>query len=773
MKTNILFLSFALWISQSVSAQLGYWCSSRFVELKPDESSEYIYVQAVNNETQKKLDDIVANMSKRGDNSSIKLNKDRYYISSDYPIDDEDIFRSIIYKTSDGFKVMVLPRIVVSLHEGITIDRVLNLFDGDIIIERHEKDRYILACKMNSSEKVLKAIKRISEVPGIKYFEPEICFESRRNNTYYSQQYYLNNTNSSEVDINVVPAWNITTGSSSITVAVVDEGVEHNHEDIGGRVLNGYTIRNSTGYGEPQNEDESSEKAHGTACAGIIAATNNNIGIRGIASNVKILPINIEPDYDEGLGTNIEIADAILWTYPKSDVISCSFSLLDSDDIHSAINSALTLGRNGKGCVFVAASGNYGEAYNNVSCPARYSGVIAVGAVKKDGTIWPYSQGGNNLDVVAPSGLIWLFGDVVTTDRMAPKGYNPNSNYTTTFGGTSAACPQVAGVAALMLSVNPNLTNSQVTSILQSTASDLGSTGFDTTYGYGLVDAFRAVCHALPLTISGPTSITSSATYSVTNLPSCLSISWSLNDSYYNQYCLQQNSPSPNQCTITNSSNQAMSSATLTATIKYGGSTVRTLTKNQISATGIMGSYYNGYTTKQLNYPSPLFMRPNSNVSISSSRLIGATVSFSGSPSSVSWSLNSSNGLLLFNTANSGNSFVIHVDCSNGDTYNLSIVTTSSSNQMNILSGDGRLEVGILPSADEEMRGTDAMDNYFPSNPLVWTLEVYNATTGEKVFSQEVDGTNYTIDTTGWRPGVYVVRAIIGDEVLNEKIVVK
>lgn len=96
------------------------------------------------------------------------------------------------------------------------------------------------------------------------------------------------------------------------------------------------------------------------------------------------------------------------------------------------------------------------------------------------------------MDVVAPSGNCNLQGDVATTDRMGIKGYE-TGNYTLRFGGTSAACPQVSGVVALMLSENPNLTEVQIKNILHNTAKDLGVNGFDFTYGYGLVDAYAAV----------------------------------------------------------------------------------------------------------------------------------------------------------------------------------------------------------------------------------------------------------------------------------------
>ena len=310
---------------------------------------------------------------------------------------------------------------------------------------------------------------------------------------------------------------------------------------MGNRVLQGFTIRNPDGLGQPQNFGTllQTSKGHGQACAGIIAASNNTIGIRGIASNVNVLPINIVPDFvtfdywgnptSTGFGTNIEIAEAINWAWRRADILSCSWGGGSfSNDIMQAIDSARNFGRDGRGTIVVFASGNSWGHINitDVAFPGNVDGVITVGAINNKGTIWNYSQRGNSMDLVAPSGNVNLQGNIYTTDRMGNLGYN-NTNYISNFGGTSAACPQVAGVAALILSVRPDLTEAQVRTTLQNTARDLGSVGFDNTYGYGLVNAHAAV-YAVAPRLTGPSSICSQATYTINNLPTGATVNWNI-----------------------------------------------------------------------------------------------------------------------------------------------------------------------------------------------------------------------------------------------------
>ena len=431
-----------------------------------------------------------------------------------------------MYKSSQGDTLILEPRIAIKVKDRSIIDSIIEQFNGKLTYSEQLGKVYYLNCYASNSDEVLDIVSLLCKKETVLACEATHYSKFKLYNTLYSKQYYLR---SNDNGINVESAWHLVPllGKNTI-VAIIDQGVEHNHEDLP-TVLNGYTAGNPNGNGEPFTTTQN-PLAHGVACAGIIGAANNNIGIRGIASNVNILPVNILPVNilpNGKFASDYEIAKAIRWASERADVISCSWGGYgESISISEAIKDAMSQGRNGKGCVCVFAAGNDAKIVKGLAFPARLEEVISVGAIDKYGNIWDYSQRGQGLSLVAPSGDGSSSSDIVTTDRMGKLGYN-SSNYMEHFFGTSAACPQVAGVAALILSARPDLKASEVKEILQSTAKDLGSKGYDTTYGYGLVDAYRAI-EKVVLSINGNGIARLKSQFSINNLPPKAIVKWNI-----------------------------------------------------------------------------------------------------------------------------------------------------------------------------------------------------------------------------------------------------
>jgi subtilisin family serine protease len=197
----------------------------------------------------------------------------------------------------------------------------------------------------------------------------------------------------------------------------------------------------------------------------------------------------------ENLIGETRLANAIIYATDHADVISCSWGGLPYPAVENAIEDTV-LGRDGRGSVFIASSGN--EMKLTVAFPARHSPAIAVGACGPNNQLPPYANRGNELAVVAPSSFNNT--KVYSTDvSQSGWGYNPGDpldpvdpagQFTNTFGGTSAAAAMAAGVAALCLSINPNLTAAEVRSILEETADPIP--GGSQKFGHGRINAAAA-----------------------------------------------------------------------------------------------------------------------------------------------------------------------------------------------------------------------------------------------------------------------------------------
>lgn len=299
-------------------------------------------------------------------------------------------------------------------------------------------------------------------------------------------------------------AWSLGTGSADVRIAILDDGVDVTHPEFDGRVVDQHDFNDGTDDGTPKSDDDK----HGTACTGVAAAA----GVRasGAAPGCSILAVRFPP----ALGDSDE-AEMFRWAADHgADVISCSWGPADgtgqSDPLpgstQAAIRYCLTTGRGGKGIPILWAAGNGNESVD-LDGYAANPDVIAVAASTDRSTRSWYSDMGAALWVSAPSSGDRDAGEksITTTDRQGAAGYNDgaegiDANYTSTFGGTSSATPLVAGIVALMISANPDLTVDGVREALRDTARKIGSgydgSGHSTEFGYGLVDAYEAVRHA-------------------------------------------------------------------------------------------------------------------------------------------------------------------------------------------------------------------------------------------------------------------------------------
>jgi subtilisin family serine protease len=363
---------------------------------------------------------------------------------------------------------------------------------------------FTLRCTEETKENTLDVANSIFELGLFSSAVPDFLHDDLfcANDDDFNQLWGLNNSQNPNVDINICDAWNITEGNG-INVAVLDQGIELTHNDL----------QNNISQNSYDSESNSSPSQifgnHGTHVAGTIAAIkNNNLQVVGVAPQSTLLSVS-----NSLAGTpnsRIRRADGINWAWQNgADIISNSWgSAVQYDVIDDAIDNALTNGRNGLGAIVVFATGN---DFGAVAYPANSNpNILSVGSITSTGVRSNFSNFGNQLDVVAPgSGILSTV----------------NNNGTATFDGTSMATPHVSGVAALILSVNPNLTFQQVNNIIESTAQKVGTYNYTNTVGrpngtwddemgYGLVDAFTAVQQAQQslASITGPDIVCSSNT---------------------------------------------------------------------------------------------------------------------------------------------------------------------------------------------------------------------------------------------------------------------
>lgn len=364
-----------------------------------------------------------------------------------------------------------------------------HFYENEIVVrfrqDPGERDMRIIRADLHASKARKLGYTYVFRSEQMSYKQLHDYFE-RKWNPLYMEPHYMYLTNETAVEQTDVPVpndilfsdyqwnlpvietnrgWNITKGSKDVIIGVVDTGVDLDHPDLKGRVLEGYNVIDPSS--RPLDD-----VGHGTHVAGIIGATvNNNEGVAGMSWYNKILPVKVLDN--SGSGTTYAVAEGIIWaTDHGAKVINMSLgNYADAQFLHDAIKYAYD-----RDVVLIAATGN--DNTERPGYPAAYPEVFAVSATDPDMNKASYSNYGDYVDVMAPGTSI--------------ASTYPKNQYAA-LSGTSMASPHVAALAGLIRSLNPDLTNTEVMDLMRQSVIDLGDPGHDKYYGYGQIDVYKAL----------------------------------------------------------------------------------------------------------------------------------------------------------------------------------------------------------------------------------------------------------------------------------------
>lgn len=438
--------------------------------------------------------------------------------------DEVDVGTHVYYAEGSNKPVIATGEIFITFKEGVSeAEQAVVLEEMHLALVERRSPEQIVASVTPESANPFKVAVALGNISMVKYAEPDIDTVldeyalALPNDDLLGHEWHLENRGRLPdvtfpikygADAKVVDAWRRlgNLGSSDIVVAVIDNGFDLTHPDLKSKVYRPFDLWNNS----PRLNQGDPRFSHGTPCASVAVAAANGSGIVGAAPNAKFMPVS-------GTSFSLRATEQMFEYCVKNgaDVISCSWGTTDPQyDLsplkEQAIARAAREGRNGKGCVILFAVGN--DDLDYVNFYADHPDVIAVAATDSQDRHASYSNRGRQVTVCAPSngswpitaarawwdeGLSWETGNY----RYWRDGRSRGDRYKH-FGGTSSSTPLVAGICALILSANPNLTAKEVKEILIKTADKVGSpseysNGHSVKYGYGRVNADKAVAEAL------------------------------------------------------------------------------------------------------------------------------------------------------------------------------------------------------------------------------------------------------------------------------------
>ena len=455
---------------------------------------------------------------------------------------------------SEGTIFYITDTILVRFNSDTHIERISQLFQEYALkvvqAYEHQANTYLVQVTKTSGQNPLKIANRLAEEQGVAFAEPNLinrfqhCFTPT--DPLFRRQWHLDAANGAQVidsaSVHAPEAWEITKGSRSIVVAIIDDGFDLTHSDLRGAdkiVFASDYVDNDT----MPLPDAAHKDYHGTPCAGVAIAEMNGLGVVGAAPGCAFMPVRFPLKASDD-----ELIDIFQTVGQHADVISCSWG---PPPVYAPMSSSLSDsftqlteagGARGRGCVICFAAANFNAPLNDpinsggfiwqdyetgqlrrttgpiLNGLAAHPDVVAVAASTSLNQHAAYSNWGTEISVCAPSnnfhpldpqafveGLsIWTIDN-----EQYGSGFTPNNRFTGDFGGTSSATPLTAGVAALILSANPNLTAREVKQILKDTADKIVDTNpdvvtgeirgfFDASgrcdwFGHGKINAARAV----------------------------------------------------------------------------------------------------------------------------------------------------------------------------------------------------------------------------------------------------------------------------------------
>ncbi|OFW68379.1 MAG: hypothetical protein A2V52_06330, partial [Actinobacteria bacterium RBG_19FT_COMBO_54_7] len=344
-------------------------------------------------------------------------------------------------------------------------DRFANLLENDqeeITAAADGQERVALRLRLREGIDELEAARELASSPIVKLAEPNVIFKAditTPNDNRYNQQWNLWDT----YGIRANQAWDLQKGSAGLALAVIDTGLDYNHEDLAGRRAGGYDFYNG-------DSDPMDDNGHGTTVSGVACANTNNIlGTAGIDWNAKIMPLKALNS--DGEGSLDGVVNSLYYAAAQgADVINMSFtSSTYTQELEAAVEYA-----HSSGCVMTAAAGNEGNS--KINYPAALTYVIGVGSIGPSGARSSFSNYNSSVDLTAPGENI--YGPYI----------GPGENRYLSGSGTSEAAPHVSGAALLIKAEYPGSSTDGIWRRLKDGARDLGDAGYDERYGWGLLD---------------------------------------------------------------------------------------------------------------------------------------------------------------------------------------------------------------------------------------------------------------------------------------------